>query len=41
MNFKTDADVSDRANNTSVVRWYAFGLGQLTGKAVRAVLLSV
>ncbi len=42
VDFKTDADVSDRGEQYErQLRWYAFGLGQLTGKAVRAVLLSV
>ncbi len=42
VDFKTDADLSERGEQYErQLRWYAFGLGQLTGKPVRAVLLSV
>jgi ATP-dependent exoDNAse (exonuclease V) beta subunit len=42
VDFKTDADVAERREQYErQLRWYAFGLGELTGKPVRAVLLSV
>ena len=42
VDFKTDADVTGRGEQYErQLRWYAYGLGQLTGKPVGAVLLSV
>lgn len=42
VDFKTDVDVTERKENYErQLRWYAFGLAELTGRPVRAVLLSV
>jgi ATP-dependent exoDNAse (exonuclease V) beta subunit len=42
VDFKTDADTAERGEQYErQLRWYAFGLRELTGQAVRGVLLSV